>query len=161
MFKNLVLTAGLAAVLIGVSPPAAQSASAGVKIGVLSCKVNGGWGYVLGSSRRADCNYTPIDGLTEYYTGDITKFGVDIGYTQGGTLVWGVIAPSSDVEAGALAGVYGGVTAGASLGVGLGANAMLGGFRNSIALQPLSLEGNAGVNLAAGVGSIRLSHTPA
>lgn len=160
MSKKLVLKLGLATLLTGVSSMAAQAEPAGVKVGVLSCSVAGGWGYVLGSSHDMNCNYTPVDGLTEHYSGDITKVGVDIGYTQGSTLVWGVFAPSSDVAPGALEGEYGGVTADASLGVGLGANAMLGGFDKSIALQPISLEGSAGLNLAAGIGAIRLSHLP-
>ncbi len=57
---------------------------------------------------------------------------------------------------GSLAGNYGGVTAGATVGVGLGANVLVGGSNNSIALQPLSIEGNTGLNVAAGIADITL-----
>ncbi|HEY0302613.1 MAG TPA: DUF992 domain-containing protein, partial [Rhizomicrobium sp.] len=92
--------------------------------------------------------------------GTISKFGVDIGYTDGGVLVWGVFAPSSDVRAGSLEGDYAGATASATIGVGLGANVLIGGLDKSIALQPLSVEGNKGLNVAAGIGAISLSAAP-
>src|SRR5262249_24943570 len=92
----------------------------------------------------------------EHYYGNIAKVGVDVGYTKGGLLIWNVIAPASDVRAGALEGGYGGVTAQATIGVGLGANVLVGGFDQSIALQPLSIEGNKGLNVAAGIGALNL-----
>ncbi len=75
-------------------------------------------------------------------------------------LVWGVFAPSSDVRPGALQGDYAGATASATVGVGLGANVLVGGLDKSIALQPLSVEGNRGLNVAAGVGAISLTSAP-
>ncbi|HEX2760302.1 MAG TPA: DUF992 domain-containing protein, partial [Rhizomicrobium sp.] len=96
----------------------------------------------------------------EHYVGTINKFGVDIGYTEGGILVWGVFAPSSDVGPGALAGTYVGGSAQATVGIGAGANALIGGLNKSIALQPLSLEGSKGLNVAAGIGSITLKAAP-
>jgi hypothetical protein len=98
--------------------------------------------------------------MREHYTGSISKFGVDIGYTDGGVLIWGVFAPSSDVRKGALEGDYAGATASATVGVGVGANVLLGGLDKSIALQPLSVEGNKGLNVAAGIGSISLKAAP-
>ena len=41
--------------------------------------------------------------------------------------------------------------------VTLGAHALIGGSGNTIALQPLSLEGNSGLNVAAGIGAINLA----
>ena len=81
---------------------------------------------------------------------------VDIGYVQSAVIVWAVFAPTADVAPGALAGDYGGVTAGASIAVGLGANVLIGGSTKQIALQPLSVEGNQGLNVAAGIASISL-----
>jgi uncharacterized protein DUF992 len=75
-------------------------------------------------------------------------------------LVWAVFAPSSDVRAGALQGDYAGATASATVGVGLGANVLIGGLDKSIALQPLSVEGNRGLNVAAGIGAISLKSSP-
>jgi len=137
--------------------PPAQAA--GVKIGVLTCRVDPGWGLVLGSSKELNCDYMPNGSIAgERYFGNVTKIGVDIGYTGGGTIVWGVFAPSSDVLPGALEGNYAGASAQATVGVGLGANVLIGGFDKSIALQPLSVEGQTGLNVAAGIGTINLRH---
>jgi hypothetical protein len=127
-----------------------------VKVGSLTCDVASGWGFVFGSSRDLHCTFTPNRFSSEHYTGSISKFGVDIGYTDGGVLVWAVFAPSSDIRAGALEGNYVGATANATVGVGLGANVLIGGGNKSIALQPLSVEGNTGLNVAAGIGAISL-----
>jgi hypothetical protein len=134
----------------------APAEAAGIKVGVLSCNVDGGWGYVLGSSKDIRCNYVPNGGRGEHYAGSISKIGVDIGYTSGGVIIWNVIAPSSDMRPGALEGGYGGVTAGATVGVGAGANVLIGGFDKSISLQPISIEGNTGLNVAAGIGAVNL-----
>jgi len=101
----------------------------------------------------------PNSGLGEHYDGNIAKVGIDIGYTKGGVLIWSVIAPSSDLKQGALEGGYGGVTAGATIVVGGSANVLLGGFDKSISLQPLSIEGNTGLNVAAGIGALNLKFT--
>jgi hypothetical protein len=95
-----------------------------------------------------------------HYSGSISKFGVDIGYTEGGVLIWGVVAPTSDMRPGALEGDYVGVSASATAGVGAGANVLVGGFDKSISLQPLSVSGNRGLNVAAGIGSISLKYAP-
>jgi hypothetical protein len=130
-------------------------AEPGVKVGALSCDVSGGWGVVFGSSKDLDCSFTN-GAHTERYTGTINKFGVDIGYTHGGVIVWAVFAPTAELGRGALAGNYGGATASATAVVGAGANALVGGSNNTISLQPLSIEGNTGLNVAAGVASISL-----
>src|SRR5476651_2497734 len=97
-------------------------ADTAVKVGVLTCNVDSGWGFVFGSSRSLKCTYAGKPGVSEHYTGTISKFGVDIGYLQSAVMVWAVVAPAADVAPGALAGDYGGATAGASVGVGAGAN---------------------------------------
>jgi hypothetical protein len=147
------------AALIGVAslsttPAAAQS---GVNVGTLTCNVASGWGFVFGSSRAINCTFSG-GGRYEYYSGQISKFGVDIGYTQGGVLVWTVIAPAANLAPGALSGGYGGGTASATVGFGVGANALIGGSNNTIALQPLSIEGNRGLNVAAGVAALSLQY---
>jgi Protein of unknown function (DUF992) len=138
----------------------AQAAPHGVKVGTLTCNVASGWGFVFGSSKDLHCVFRGNNHHADHYTGSISKFGVDIGYTEGGVLVWGVVAPSSDIRAGALEGDYAGASAQATVGVGLGANVLVGGLDKSIALQPLSVEGNSGLNVAAGVGSISLHAAP-
>ncbi|MBN9534073.1 MAG: DUF992 domain-containing protein [Alphaproteobacteria bacterium] len=151
------VAAGLAAASAALP---AQAAESGVKIGTLTCNVASGWGFVFGSSKDLRCNFRPNKRHGEHYAGTINKYGVDIGYTQGGVLIWAVIAPTSDVKPGALEGDYAGVTAGASVGVGASANALIGGFDKSITLQPLSIEGNTGLNVAAGIGAIHLAYVP-
>src|SRR3954463_11342294 len=133
-------------------------AGAGVKVGLLTCEVDSGWGYVLGSSRDIECVYRPMRGPEDRYRGSISKLGVDIGYTDTGTIIWDVIAPASDMEAGALEGMYGGATANATVIAGVGANVLIGGFERSIALQPVSVMGSSGLNVAAGLGALRLRH---
>jgi hypothetical protein len=142
----------LGAVLAG----QASASPAGVKVGVLSCHVDSGWGYLIGSSRDVDCRFAPSSGHVDRYVGSMSKLGVDIGYTGGGLIVWDVVAPSSDVREGALAGHYAGATASATVGAGVGAHVLVGGLDKSIALQPVSVEGNTGLDVAAGVGALTL-----
>ena len=156
--RHKFLTACAGAVILGGAAGFAMPANAaGVKVGALTCHVASGWGFVFGSSRDLKCTYAAGGGRFEHYSGNITKFGVDIGYTQGGVLIWSVIAPASDMKPGALEGGYGGATAGATLGVGGDANVLLGGFDKSIALQPISIQGNTGLNLAAGIAAMNLN----
>jgi len=154
-FRTMIIGAALGAAVLGYAG-AASADSSGVKVGTLTCDVASGWGFVFGSSRDLHCTFVPNNMTAEHYTGTISKFGVDIGYTDGGVMVWAVFAPSSDVRAGALDGDYVGATANATVGVGVGANALIGGGDKSIALQPLSVEGNTGLNVAAGIGAISL-----
>ncbi len=159
--RHKFLIACATAVLIGGATGFAYPAdAAGVKVGVLTCHVASGWGFVFGSSKDIRCTYSPNDGMPERYTGTINKFGVDVGYTQSGVIVWGVIAPTSSLKPGDLAGGYGGATASATVGVGAGANVLVGGFDKSVTLQPISIEGNTGLNVAAGIGAIDLDYAP-
>jgi Protein of unknown function (DUF992) len=156
MSKATRVTATLFSAAIGIAalvgPAMAQSA---VNTGTLTCNVASGFGFIFGSSKALNCTFSGL-GRAEHYTGSITKFGADIGYTSGGVMVWSVIAPVAAMVPGALGGNYGGVTASATVGVGVGANALVGGSNNTITLQPLSIEGNTGLNVAAGIGGITL-----
>jgi hypothetical protein len=138
-------------------PPAASSGGAAVRAGYLTCHVAAGWGFIFGSSRRLQCAYALQPGYTEYYTGSITKFGADIGYLSSGVIMWAVLAPTTQLGQGSLSGHYGGATASAAVGVGAGANVLVGGFKRSIALQPVSIEGQNGLNIAAGVAEMTLA----
>ena len=155
MIKTHLIAAVLAATAL-ISLPALAQDKSGAKAGVLTCQVASGWGFVFGSTRDLNCTYSPASGAAEHYTGTVEKYGVDIGYSAASVIVWAVFAPSINLQPGALTGEYGGVQAGASVGVGAGANALLGGNQNTITLQPLSIEGQAGLNVAAGVGLLRL-----
>jgi len=146
---------GLALAAITTTP---ASAAVAVKAGILTCHVESGWGFIFGSSHGLHCVYSG-NGRNEHYTGNISKFGADIGYQESGVIVWEVLAPTTDLGAGALTGDYGGATAGASIGMGVAANALIGGSGREISLQPLSIEGEKGFNIAAGIASINLQFT--
>ena len=133
-------------------------ANSGVNIGTLNCKVDGGIGLILGSSKEMNCQFNAVgDTDSQNYTGTIDKLGIDIGITGKSYISWLVFAPGS-VKPGALQGSYSGVSAQASVGLGLGANVLVGGFEESIALQPLSVEGETGLNVAVGLSRITLEH---
>ena len=150
----MVLATALAVTL---SAPAGVQAKGGVKAGILNCTVAGGTGFIFGSTKRMTCVYKSAStGKTEYYAGTIRRYGIDIGFTRGGTMIWSVIAPGPQVAPGSLAGDYGGVSADVAAGLGVGAKAMVGGSKKNIALQPFSFEGLTGFNLAAGVVSLTL-----
>jgi hypothetical protein len=158
MLSKLRIAALAAAVACFPALAGPAAAQAGIQVGTLTCNSAGGWGFIFGSTRAVACTFAG-PGRVEYYRGEISKFGVDIGYTAGGVLIWTVFAPTASMTAGDLAGVYTGGTASATVGVGVGANALIGGSNTHIVLQPLSLEANRGLNVAAGVASLTL--TPA
>jgi hypothetical protein len=158
LLKRLGLAIGLAGLASGFAQPA--QAQGGVRVGTLTCNVASGWGFVFGSSKALRCTFAPAPGRAELYAGTINKYGVDIGYTQGGVLVWAVFAPSGNIGPGALTGNYDGATGSATVGVGAGANVLIGGSNRTISLQPVSVEGNTGLNVAAGIGSITLRYQP-
>ena len=112
-------------------------------------------GFIFGSTKALDCLLARTDGIAEQYSGTIRKFGIDIGFTKEGHIVWLVFAPGQ-IGSGALAGDYGGVTAEAAVGLGLGANVLVGGSNKQVTLQPLSVEGGVGLNVAAGVAEVSL-----
>jgi hypothetical protein len=145
-----------ALLLPGEARAQAQPAQNYVEAGVLRCDVSAGIGLIIGSTRQLDCTFEPRRGRAERYRGTIKRLGLDLGATTRGVMVWGVLAPSR-VASGALAGSYVGASAGASAGVGLGANALVGGSNNSVALQPVSVQAQLGVNIAAGVAELTLA----
>jgi hypothetical protein len=148
--------AALAAALVLAAPAFAD----GVKVGTLSCHEASGFGFVFGSSRAVRCVYSGSGGHEERYTGNISKFGVDLGYQGSAVVLWDVVAPTTTMRRGALSGHYGGATASAAAGVGAGANVLVGGFHHSFALQPVSIEGETGLNVAAGIGELTLHYVP-
>ena len=155
---NAVLLSSLLA-LSGLMLPTAGQAQSAVKVGTLRCNVSAGMGLIITSTRDIDCTFQPRRGRMETYRGTIRRFGLDIGATSPGVLVWGVVAANRRPARGSLAGDYVGATAEATAGVGLGVNALVGGSGQSYSLQPLSVEGQLGLNLAAGVAQMTLLST--
>jgi len=152
------LVAGAAAAALFAGLPAAQAQS-GANVGSLNCTVAGGVGFIFGSSKDLSCLFTRTNGTAERYTGTIQKFGVDIGFTKEAHMVWVVLAPGN-IAPGSLAGGYGGATASGTVGVGVGANVLVGGSSKQVTLQPVSVEGSKGLNVAAGIGAIDLKYAP-
>lgn len=135
------------------TPPASNKS--GVNVGSLNCNVAGGVGFVFGSSKDLNCLFTRTDGVAERYVGTIKRYGIDLGFTKESVVVWLVFAPGN-IAQGALSGDYAGATAQATAGVGVGANVLLGGSNKQITLQPVSVEGSVGLNVAAGVAEVNL-----
>ena len=155
---KLFKTAVVAAILAGGSAGADEvQAASGINVGALNCTVSGGIGLLLGSSKGMNCIFHPVGGPPEDYTGSVTKLGIDIGITGETYIAWAVFAPGK-INPGSLEGSYTGASAEASLGLGLGANILIGGSRKSIALQPVSVQGQTGLNIAAGVARMDLEY---
>jgi hypothetical protein len=139
----------------------AASAQPSDRIGTLSCDVSKGIGMFVVEKQTLICTFRPDGGgPVEDYTGTIDQFGVELGGVTAGHLIWGVIAASKGLPAGALAGSYAGVGANASFGVGAGANILVGGTGRAFSLQPLSVQGQTGVNIAGGVTTVTLVDAP-
>ena len=151
------LLALLAATLIA---PMAAHAESGVKVGVLNCKLDPSIGLLFFGREKLQCHFTPQEPSLPAgdYAGAITTIGLDVGFSAGGHMAWAVWAPTNGPLAGALAGYYGGASGEVGIGVGLGANVLVGGSGRTIALQPVSVEGEVGVNLAVGISGLKLRY---
>lgn len=136
--------------------PAQQQQGGTVRAGTLRCDVAGNAAFIWGSTRQVTCDYTNVTGRHERYSGEIRRYGVDLGFTRSAVMLWAVLAPTTDTRPGVLAGTFAGVSGGVTAGVGVGANILLGGSDRSIQLQPISIEGNTGLNIALGVAELQL-----
>lgn len=150
------LVAAVAALSLSIAATSAQ-AQGRIRAGGLSCNLAPTVGLIIGSRQRIDCTFTPsTGGPVERYTGNVNRLGLDLGVTAGGRMIWGVFARTSKLPPRTLAGTYVGASGDISLGLGGGANVLVGGSNRSISLQPLSLQGQVGVNLALGVAGMTL-----
>jgi hypothetical protein len=152
---RLFVLAGLAATMLA-SGASAQQPLNRVQVGVLECRGGASVGFVVGSVTHLGC-VLRVEGVPEdRYIATIRKVGLDLGITQETALAWGVFAPVARLAPGDLTGTYAGAQGSASLGVGVGGNVLVGGSNNTIALQPLSVQGQVGINVAAGLESLEL-----
>ncbi len=162
LFANrFTATAALVAALVALAAPIAPPAQAAyVKAGVLTCNVGPSLGLLITQRKDMTCTFSPSRGTAEHYAGTLRKWGLAVGATGQGVIVWAVLTAVSGVPPrGALAGEYGGASAEASLVVGAGANVLVGGSNRSFALQPLSVEGQIGLNFAIGISDLVLAAT--
>jgi hypothetical protein len=159
------ITSGLAVGLLGVgvalgvaTAPMAMAQGAKLVAGTLTCKGGPSVGLVVGSQQKLDCSFNPAGkGRVREFKATITKVGLDIGFKSESIIVWTVLGSSDKVPSKSLVGNYAGVSAEASVALGAGANALVGGSDQSIVLQPLSVQGQTGLNLAVGVTGLTLS----
>ena len=152
--RTTCLTAIAAAALMATAPTGAK---ANIEVGGLTCRSPGGVGYVIGSTLNFQCVFVPSGGgPAHHYLGVVRRIGVDLGVTQNVSLGWVVFAPTGVIHPGDLAGNYGGVQGNASIGIGGGANALVGGSNNTFALQPVSAQAQAGLNVSAGLADLEL-----
>jgi len=158
MKKSLFALAIMAIVGLAAAPLQAQSSR--IRVGGLTCNVAPGVGLIIGSNKSMSCTYQSVDGWSEHYSGNIIIIGADIGITDSKTIAWAVWAPVNQGGRGALAGGYAGATAEVTVAAGLGTNVLVGGFQNSFMLQPVSVSGQTGANVAAGVSGIQLTPAP-
>ena len=151
------LRSAIGAVVVAMAVASADPAAAqGVRAGLLTCDVSGGIGLIIGSQKQVSCMYAP-DGPApqQAYVGSFTRFGLDIGITAGGVMVWAVFSGTTGGP-GFLAGDYVGASGEATIAAGLGANVLIGGSNRTVALQPVSVSGQVGLNLAIGIGDLSL-----
>jgi hypothetical protein len=149
----------LATALLATPSGAANAAQEGIEMGLLDCAIEGGTGWVFGSTKDLSCVFRPADQsfASESYFGAVTKYGLDIGVTRQTAMQWLVLAPTRNIYApGMLAGDYVGASAEATAGIGAGANLLVGGSGEGFVLQPLSLQAHTGFNLAIGVSQFQL-----
>ena len=150
-----VLWGAAAALIVSFAGAEAQQPDR-VKVGVLECRGGASVGFIVGSVTNLGCVFR-ADGVPEdRYIATIRKVGLDLGITEQSALAWAVFAPVAQIGPGGLSGNYVGAQGSATLGVGVGGNVLVGGSANSIALQPLSLQGQVGLNIAAGLESLEL-----
>lgn len=145
-----------ALILTAMTPAAAMAAD---RVGALECHLSGNGPSILVENQAVDCVFTSDrESIHDHYIGKLTKIGAAIGANGKGKLVWGVVAATSNLGRGALAGDYVGPEASAKVGVGVGAAALVGGSQATFSLQPLNIEGGEGVGISAGVESLTLAY---
>lgn len=154
--RRPILLAGIAATLLVAFAAHAQQPMQRVQVGVLECRGGSSIGFIVGSVTNLGC-VLRVEGMPDdRYVATIRKVGLDLGITQESALAWGVFAPVARLGPGDLSGNYAGAQGSAAIGVGVGGNALIGGSANSIALQPLSVQGSVGLSVAAGLESLEL-----
>lgn len=161
--RATMLAAALFATAIMVLAPPAARAQTTLQAGVLVCEGEGGWGLIIASTKSFSCTFSSSNGaVRESYYGIIDKFGLDIGVTGRTSLTWLVFGPAASIgpnyAPGTLAGTYGGAGAEASVGLGVGANALVGGGPGSFTLQPVSVQVQTGLSVAAAVQTLTLDY---
>ena len=156
MFRTAFAAAVIAATALAMIANPADAQPRRIQVGTLTCSLSAGVGLIVGSQRNVNCLLKGQPGEPEEaYIGTMTRVGLDIGVTTGGAIIWAVFSDTNRY-AGMLAGTYTGASAEVSVAAGLGANVLVGGSDRTVALQPLSVQGQVGLDIAAGIGQLEL-----
>ena len=156
-FDSLKTIAATAVVAGGMAVSGPALAQAQLELGTLTCTGQGGIGLILGSKKSYECQFETPDGRgPEPYSATVTRLGLDLGVTGKTVMVWTVLATAKAIRPGMLAGSYVGAAVDASVGIGAGAKLLVGGSARAITLQPLSVQGQGGVNLAIGIAEMAI-----
>jgi len=156
LVRRYLLVVALVFAAIAAAPAEAQAPRAWTQAGILKCMLNPSMGFIIVGHQSMECKFEPAEGYPQAYEGAINTVGLDSGATTGGALAWAVFAPTKGGPAGALAGEYVGASGNIDIGVGGGANVLMGGSSRTFDLQPLSVEGSVGLNIALGVSMLKL-----
>ena len=156
MFRTACAAAAVVAAALAMVVGPADAQPRQIQVGTLTCSMSASVGLIVGSQKNVSCVLKGQPGEPEEaYSGTMTTIGLDIGVTSGGVIIWAVFSDTNRY-AGMLAGTYTGATAEVSIAAGLGANVLVGGSKRTVALQPLSVQGQIGLDVAAGIGQLQL-----
>lgn len=157
LFRTAVFAFGIASAVSGTA-----SAQTSIELGALSCKVDGQSSSIFGGSRDLNCQFISVvsDGPLVQYQGTISNVGLDLGFHDVKSLTWSVLAPTDSSAEYSLGGTYVGTTVSGSVGAGFGGNVLFGGSQNTVALQPVSVQLQTGLNATIGVVELKLNLTP-
>jgi hypothetical protein len=154
--RNLTILGAMTGPILAAGASFAQIPAEHVQSGTFTCDISGGIGFIIGSQKALNCSFVPmLHGPPEFYSGVSNKLGIDLGGTKGGVMVWAVYAPTMRA-AGFVAGTYADASAEVTVGGGIGANILVGGSYRTVELQPLSVQEQTGINVAAGIAEIEL-----
>jgi hypothetical protein len=157
--RLLLATLALAATLA--EPAGAQAPQSWTLARTLDCKVDPNVGFTMPGHQSMRCLFTPTAPIPpEAYAGALNTSDQNVGISSGGVLGFAVLAPTTGLSPGALAGEYVGVSGDAGIGVGAGPNVLLGGSNRTVALQPSSLQGSITLNVVAGLSLLKLRPLP-
>jgi Protein of unknown function (DUF992) len=107
--RRYLLLATLAAAALGLASRA--DAQTWVQAGMLKCRLNPSIGFVIFGHQSMECSFQPVSGQAQAYEGAINTVGLDLGFSEGGVLAWGVFGPANGMPYGSLAGEYVGLPA--------------------------------------------------
>ena len=90
--RRYLLLAIVVVVALGLGP--GVRAQTWVQAGMLKCRLNPSIGFVIFGHQSMECSFQPVSGQAQVYEGAINTVGLDLGFSEGGVLVWGVFGPS-------------------------------------------------------------------